>query len=281
MTTDPICLVGVQRSGTTWMARMMRQRPEIAFWGEPRQVWSFGHWLRPDDRLDASDASPLIARYIRHRFFDYARKQGKPRFCEKTPSNTLRLSFVRAVLPEARILLIIRDGRSIVRSTNEMRERGLSWERVRTRWRESSPVDLLSFANRAPWVVAKLRGKPLKYWGVRPPGWREWLEHDPLFVAMAKSWAAAIRCAVEEGRAMERDRFLAIRYEDLTEKPRETMQSVVDFLELAGAGDMIQGAVDVADPRRQDKWRSELTPELLAEIRPHMEPTLNWLGYTW
>jgi hypothetical protein len=281
MSTDPICLVGVQRSGTTWMARMMRQRPEIAFWGEPRQVWSFGHWFRPDDRLDASDASPLIARYIRHRFFDYARQQGKPRFCEKTPSNTLRLSFVRAVFPEARILLIIRDGRSVVRSTNQMRESGFTWERARMRWRESSPVDLLSFANRVPWVVAKIRGKPLRYWGVRPPGWRDWVEQDPLFVAMAKAWAAAIRCAVEEGRAMDKERFLAIRYEDLTERPRETMQNVVDFLQLADAGDMIQSAVDVADPRRQDKWRSELAPELLAEIRPHMEPTLNWLGYTW
>jgi hypothetical protein len=59
------------------------------------------------------------------------------------------------------------------------------------------------------------------------------------------------------------------------------MQGVVDFLQLASAADMIQGAVDVADPRRQDKWRSELSPELLAQIRPHMEPTLDWLGYSW
>jgi hypothetical protein len=281
MSTDPICLVGVQRSATTWMGRMMTQRPEIAFWGEPRQVWSFGHWFRSDDRLDASDAAPWITRYIRRRFFAYARHHGKPRFCEKTPSNTLRLSFVRAVFPEARILLIIRDGRSVVRSTNQIRERVLDWDRVRARWRESSPLELLTFANRAPWVVAKLRGKPVRYWGVRPPGWREWVEHDPPHVAIAKGWAAATRCAVEEGRAMARDRFLAIRYEDLTEKPRETMQGVVDFLELADAGDLIQGAVDIADPRRQDKWRSELSPEVLAEIRPHMEPTLNWLGYTW
>ncbi len=281
MSTDPIFLVGVQRSGTTWMGRTMAQRPEIAFWGEPRQVWSYGHWFRPDDRLVAADASPWITRHIRRRFFEFARRQGKPRFCEKTPSNTLRLSFMRAVFPEARILLIIRDGRSVVRSTNQIRERGLDWDRVRTRWRESSPLDLLSFANRAPWVVAKLRGKPLRYWGVRPPGWREWLEHDSPVVAIAKSWAAATRCAVEEGRAMERDRFLAIRYEDMSERPRETMQSVVDFLELAGAGDLVQSAVDVADPQRQYKWRSEFSPELLAEIRPHMESTLNWLGYRW
>jgi len=281
MVTDPICLAGVQRSGTTWMARMMRRRPDIAFWGEPRQIWSFGHWFRPDDRLDASDATPWIVRHIRQRFFDYARQQGKPRFCEKTPSNTLRLPFVRAVFPEARILLIVRDGRSVVRSTNELRESGPTWDRIRARWRESSPWDLLSFVNRTPWLIAKLRGKPLTYWGVRPPGWREWVENDSLFVAMAKAWAAAIRTAVTDGRAMSADRFLQIRYEDLTVRPRETMQQVVDFLEITGAADAVSEAVAAADPTRLDKWRSELDAELLAELRPHMEPTLRWLGYEW
>jgi hypothetical protein len=281
MTTDPICLVGVQRSGTTWMSRMLAQRSEIAYWVEPRQVWSFGHWFRPDDRLEASDATPLVRRYIRRRFFEYARERNKPRFCEKTPNNTLRLSFVRAVLPEAKILLIVRDGRSIVRSTNEMRESGPNWQRIRDRLVESSPWDLLSFVNRVPWFLAKVRGKPLEYWGVRPPGWREWVQHDPILVAIAKAWAAAIRCAVTEGRAMDPSRFLEIRYEMLTESPRETMERVVDFLELADAADMVNQAVSNADPSRQDKWRAELDPDTLAEIRPHLEPTLSWLGYEW
>jgi hypothetical protein len=152
---------------------------------------------------------------------------------------------------------------------------------MRQRWRESRPWDLLSFADRTPWLIAKLRRKPLGYWGVRPPGWRDWVENDSLFVAMAKAWAAAIRTAVTDGQAMSKDRFLQIKYEDLTVRPRETMQEVVDFLELAGAADAVNEAVAVADPSRLDKWRRELDADLLAEIRPHMEPTLTWLGYEW
>ena len=281
MSTDPICLVGVPRSGTTWMTRLMEARPEIAVWGEPRQVWSFGHWFRPDERLDASDATPRIVRHIRHRFFDYARQRGKPRFCEKTPSNVLRLPFVRAVFPEARIVLIVRDGRSILRSSAEIRERGPDWSRIRSKIRESRPLDLLSFTDRAPWILDKIRGRPLKYWGVRPPGWREWVANDPPEVAIAKGWAAGIRCAVTDGQAMDPKGFLQIRYEDLTDSPRQTMQRVVDFLELADAADTVNQAIADADPARQNKWRAGLSEEVLAAVRPHMEPTLNWLGYSW
>ena len=281
MTTDPIILVGAQRSGTTWMGRLLGERPEIAYWVEPRQVWSFGHWFRPDDRLTAADATPRIRRYIRGRFFDYARKRGKPRFCEKTPNNCSRLPFVRAVFPEARILLIVRDGRSIIRSTAEQREKGANWDRVVERLRESSPWDWLAFASRAPWLLDKVRGKPVRYWGVRPPGWRAWVESDPPMVAASKAWAAAIRIAVEDGRAMDPERFLEIRYEALTERPRQVMQQVVDFLALPDASGLVEQVVQQADPGRQAKWRNELSPEVQETIRPHLEPTLRWLGYEW
>jgi hypothetical protein len=281
MTTDPIILVGMQRSGTTWMGRLLGQRPEIAYWIEPRQVWSFGHWFRPDDRLEAADATPRIASHIRRRFFEYARRRGKPRFCEKTPNNCLRLPFVREVFPEARILLIVRDGRSVIRSTNEMRETGPNWGRIRDRIRESSPWDWPSFVSRLPWLVDKVRGRPVKFWGVRPPGWQAWAENDPPFVAMAKQWAAAIRCAVTDGRAMASDRFLEIRYEELTRNPRPTMERVVDFLALARAGEMVEQVVADADPSRQDKWREGLDQGVVEKVKPHLEPTLRWLGYDW
>jgi hypothetical protein len=281
MTRDPIVLVGAQRSGTTWMGRLLGERPEIAYWVEPRQVWSFGHWFRPDDRLTAADATPLVKRHIRRRFLEYAERRGKSRFCEKTPNNCCRLPFVRAVLPEARILLIVRDGRSVIRSTVHMREAGPDWNRIGDRLRESSPWDWLAFASRAPWLLAKIRGKPVKYWGVRPPGWREWVENDSPLVAMSKAWAAAIRIAVSDGRAMDPERFLEIRYEALTERPREVMQQVVDFLALPGAGDLVEKVVAQADPGRQAKWRTEMAAEVQEAVRPHLEPTLRWLGYAW
>jgi hypothetical protein len=107
------------------------------------------------------------------------------------------------------------------------------------------------------------------------------VKQDSPFVAMAKQWSAAIRLAATDGRAMPPDRFLEIRYEALTSDPRRTMQQVVDFLELADAGSLIEEAVAHADPSRGEKWRSELEPRVLEEVRPHMESTMHWLGYQW
>jgi len=277
---DPIILVGMQRSGTTWMGRLLGEHPDVAYWPEPRQVWTFGHWFRPDDRLTAVDAKPWVRRHIRRRFAEFT--AGRARFCEKTPSNCLRMPFVRAVFPEARILLIVRDGRSVIRSTDQIRTGGVvPWDRVKARLREGRLWDLPSYLTRIPSLIDPLLRRPHRYWGVRPPGWRAWVKHDPPFTMMAKQWAATIRYAVDDGRAMDPERFLEIRYEDLTRNPTVVMQQVVDFWQLAGGNDLIKKVVRDADPSRQDKWRDELDAEVLAEIRPHIEPTLTSLGYTW
>ena len=80
---------------------------------------------------------------------------------------------------------------------------------------------------------------------------------------------------------MDPERFLEIRYEALTERPRQVMEQVVDFLALPQATQLVDQVVAEADPARQAKWRSELTPEVQEAVRPHLEPTLRWLGYQW
>lgn len=280
-TNDPIVLVGMQRSGTTWMGRVLGEHPGITYWPEPRQIWSFGNWWKPDDRLTADDARPWVRRHIRHTFARYADEHGGGRFCEKTPSNCLRVPFIRAVYPEARILMIVRDGRSVIRSTAQMREGGrVDWGRIKARIRETRLVDLPSFLDRVPGLINPILGRPQRFWGVRPPGWRAWMKSDPPYVVMAKQWASSIRYAVEDGRALP-DRYLEIRYEDLMARPTEVMQRVVDFLELAGGADLVRKVSADVDPSRQRKWRDQLGADVLEEVRPHIEPTLNWLGYEW
>jgi hypothetical protein len=282
MTTDPIILVGMQRSGTTWMGRMLGEHPDVAYWPEPRQVWSFGNWFRPDDRLDARHASPLVRRHIRRTFERFTRAQSRSRFAEKTPSNCLRMPFVRAVFPDARILLVVRDGRSIIRSTAQVRTgKKVGWNRLRDRLREARLWDLPDYVMRVPTLIDPVLGRPQRFWGVRPPGWRAWVEHDPPYTVMAKQWAASIRYAIDDGRAMDPERYLEIRYEDLMTRPKEIMGRVVDFFRLQRADELVGKVVAAVDPSREQKWRGELGEDVLAEIRPHIEPTLRFLGYDW
>src|SRR5688572_17089878 len=129
-TASPILFIGTQRSGTTWMGSVLAKHPRLAYWPEPRHVWTRGNSYRPDDRLTAADARPRVARHIRDTFAHFVQERGKERLVEKTPSNCLRIPFLRAVYPDAKIILVVRDGRSVIRSTDEILEKGVPTDRM-------------------------------------------------------------------------------------------------------------------------------------------------------
>ena len=106
----PICQVGVARSGTNLLGNLLRHHEDLAFWPRPKYVWRHGNAWVPDDCLSVEHARPAVIRYIRKRFTSYVQAQGKSRFFENTQANVLGLPFVNAVLPDCKIIHIIRDG---------------------------------------------------------------------------------------------------------------------------------------------------------------------------
>lgn len=278
----PIILVGTQRSSTTWFGRMFSAHPDLAYWVEPRHVWTWGNSYLPDDRLTEEHARPRVQRHIRAVFDRFVRRRGKSRLCEKTPSNCLRLPFIHAVYPDAKIVLIVRDGRSVIRSTAEVMGKGVPTGRILQRALQTPPWEWPAYVPRAGRTLQrKITRKPLDYWGPRPPGWSEWRGKDSTNVMLARQWASTIHIAVEDANRLGPDVVHMIRYENMMRSPRETMQGVIDYVELPGSEHIVEEVVNSVDPSRQRKWRNVLTEETLEEIRPHMEPTLDWLGYEW
>jgi len=278
----PIILIGTMRSGTTWLGETFSRHPDLAYWPEPRHVWSWGHAYRPDYLLSAEDATPRIKRHIRKTFEDFVESRGAERFMEKTPSNCLRVPFIHKIFPEARIILIVRDGRAVIRSSREIARRGMPVGSIRSRALATPIWEWPAYAPRAASAIwRKVTRRPLNYWGPRPPGWKRWVREGPREVALAKVWSATITRAVEDVRALPESSAIEFRYEDLMRDPAPIMRRVVDFCELPGADDLVDEVVRSADASRADKWRREFDQETLDRIRPHMEPTLRWLGYEW
>jgi hypothetical protein len=256
--------------------------PDLAYWVEPRHVWAWGNSYRPDDVLTESDARPRVVRHIRGVFGRFVRDSGKLRLAEKTPSNCLRVRFINAVYPEAKIIIIVRDGRSVLRSTDELMQRGVPTGKVISRALQTPLWEWPAYAGRTfSTIVRKATGKGLQYWGPRPPGWREWAKRDPREVVLAKQWAATISTALEHASAIPATSWLKVRYETLMHEPRRVMQEVVDFAELPSAEGILRHVEQTADPARIEKWRTQLDADLLERVRPHMEPTLVSLGYQW
>jgi hypothetical protein len=284
---NPIILIGTHRSGTSWLGHILSSHPTLAYWIEPRYVWSWGNNYKPDDILTAADATPIIISHIRQRFKRFVQEQGNARLFEKTPSNCLRLPFIRAVYPEAKILHIIRDGRSVFSSTSGIMRAGFYRQdllicRMRELLSETPVWEWPASASRIAGILSsKLLRRPIKYWGPRPAGWHEWIDKDSPNVILAKQWAATIQQAISDSNQFDAEHYYRFRYEDLLIHPKEIAREVIEFIELPNAGCIVDQLASSVDISRQYQWNQSLDSLVLEEIRSYMEPVLRDLGYDW
>ncbi|MFN8112068.1 MAG: sulfotransferase [Solirubrobacterales bacterium] len=281
-------VVGVNRSGTTLLRLMLDAHPDLAIPPEThfipevirranhentrrrliRSITKHPRWgdfgLSEDDfRARAKQVKPLTASGAIRCFYElYAEQQGKPRWGDKTPRYMRAMPRISRALPEARFVHLIRDGRDVALS---QRERVLDGE-------------------------------------------------DVSMAAMAERWKRRIAAAREGGAEIRPGLYLEVRYEDLVADPEATLRSVCEFIGLEfdpvmldyhrRAGDRLaemdrdldntdQGIVRTADNRlaahaltteppttnRSGRWRTEMTPEELAEFERVAGAMLDDLGY--
>ena len=278
----PIVVLGAARSGTTMTATTLARHPDVAYWVEPKYVWRYGHPLAPDDTRPVSDATPRVRRYVRRQFARFTKRAGASRFMEKTPSNCFRVPFVHAVLPEARFLHIVRDGRDVTRSAvtkwttrpdpTALRRRLTSFE---------IPLrDLPFYATAAfrEYVARQLAPEKGFIWGPAFPGMRDLREKEGVEVACAVQWRESVVWAREGLEVVPEDQKLELRFEDLVADPDVELRRVLDFLELSPADEVLGHARRTFDPDAAGRW--EERPPLRPDLAAHLEPVLSDLGYS-
>ncbi|MFT5422770.1 MAG: hypothetical protein ACI89L_000539 [Phycisphaerales bacterium] len=280
----PIILLGTHRSGTTWLGSVLSAHPGLAYYEEPRHVWCWGNASTPDDRLTEAHATPRVRAHIHAAFDEYLRKHGGETLCEKTPSNCLRVPFLNAVYPEAKLLFVVRDGRSVIRSTAQIMAGGVPTSGIVRRAFKTPPWEWPAYSGRlVSTLKQKLTGGSLDFWGPRPPGWRDWLKQDHPDIVLAKQWAATVTTAYDDLLALGKpgEAFFMFRYEDMAREPGPTMGRLAEFLGIPKRETLLAEAIATANPSTIDAWRDEIDDEDLERIRPVMEPALERLGYTW
>lgn len=110
----PLIILGSVRSGTTLLGSLLRQHPDVAYWEEPKHIWRHRHAYRKHDVLTAADATPPVRNFVRNQFAQFLAQSGRKRFVEKTPSNCVRVPFIREIFPDVQFIHLIRDGRAAV-----------------------------------------------------------------------------------------------------------------------------------------------------------------------
>jgi hypothetical protein len=145
MGNGPIFIVGAPRSGTKLFRDMLSAHPRLSFppeshfipsfyraFGDPASdreavrvarailryswVWSWRLSLEPEELAGHRTFAGLTSELFQH----WARKEGKPRWGDKTPGYVSEIPLVLSLFPDAQFLHIYRDGRDVVRSLAPM-----------------------------------------------------------------------------------------------------------------------------------------------------------------
>jgi hypothetical protein len=265
--TPVFFVLGHQKSGTTWLMRMLDSHPEILCRGEGR---FFGaSWRqkslkqmevqRPPSSLynamlDAEYLKLWIERSVWSRNDDTGKhldnltrmavdyflrgellKTGKKMVGDKSPLLTPEtMKEVGEIYPEARVIHIIRDGRDAAVSA------------VHHTWNfgKASKSEELSAKREA------YRRNPRQ---LREAG-ESIFARDHLR-KLAADWATRVGRAVEDGPALLGSNYTEVRYEDLLQRPEEEIRRLLVFLGAEASEETVRRCVSSASFERLSKGR--------------------------
>jgi hypothetical protein len=189
---------------------------------------------------------------ITHFLTERLAESGKRMVGDKTPFLTTEtLKEMSVILPQARVIHIIRDGRDIAVSHAHHR-----WNQAKD---EGGAIEL------EPEEAAKRDAYRRDPEGFRAMG--ESILTKTVLRSTAKSWRDHVLTAVEEGPALLGPNYAEVRYEDLLDRPKDEVGRLLRFLGADAAEGVVEECVDRASFESWTKGRERGREDSKAFLR--------------
>jgi Sulfotransferase family len=270
-----VWIFGVGRSGSTWLASMMGELTGGQFWNEPLVGKLFGDlYYSGSGTLQADRDNFVYARKYRDAWLRSIRAfvldaaaarfpemSGEEHLVIKEPNGSVGAPLLMEALPESGIILLVRDPRDVVASTQAAREEG-GWLDER---HKAAPRPIHSLTRRNPEAAVKRQAK--KY---------------------MQSMGNA-----KEAYDAHKGRKVMVHYEDLRADTLGTMRRIYSTLEIPVDENELARAVEkhawenIPDEKKGEgkfnrkatpgSWREDLTPEQAEIVEEITAPLLREL----
>ena len=281
---QPVVIIGAARSGTNMLRDVLVKLPGVGTWpcDEINYIWRYGNALHPTDELEPALATPRVQSYIRRAFSRLSREKRLSWVVEKTCANSLRVAFVDQVLPDAKYIFLVRDGRDVTVSAMRRWTAGLDIPYLAEKARYVPLADLPYYglrylANRLHRLIA--HDNRLAPWGPRFDGMEKTLKTRTLAEVCAVQWARSVGIARYDLSRIDADRVCAVKYEQFVTRPESELGRLLEFLEIDGGTTDVSELVADVSPKSAGNWRRQLTRQTVRQIEPLMHRELEHFGY--
>lgn len=281
----PILIVGACRSGKTLVKRIVSTLSDMAGGHEPFMIWNMGMLDHSDDSRNTEEATEDLVDRIRRRLHKYILELGGERYVDDMAHHALRLPFSLKILPDARLIYVLRNGQDNVAENYEHWTHSDTLARVVSRRLNRSTrknIRHVAMPRHAwKWFYNFCRtrlGKPRTSWGPTVPGQREYARTHETLETVAFQWATMVNMLEDALAAVPTDRVLRVRYEDLLSDTSAQAARIADFCEVSDRGGVIDAALEIIDPNHAPKFEA-LSPQQWEQVLPIMKPMLEHQGY--
>jgi hypothetical protein len=280
----PVIIIGAARSGTNMLRNVLCSFRGFGTWpcDEINYIWRHGNAHYPNDEFPPDLASPKVTSYIRRRFKSIADRYSLQVVVEKTCANSLRVGFVDRVVPAARFIFLLRDGRDAVASAIKRWTAPLDMFYLLKKARFVPLIDVPYYAsryfvNRFQKVFSKEKG--LSFWGPRLAGMDLMVGSKSLLEVCAIQWARCVEKSLDQMRDIDPSRIHRIKYEEFVTNPQWQLQELTKFLGIYLSPDEVKNSIQDVTPKSVGNWEKDFADGDLEVLETLIRTPMKRLGY--
>jgi len=277
-----VVIIGAPRSGTNMLRDVITGVPGLATWpcDEINLLWRHGNRAHPSDELGPANASDDVCAYLRRQFDRIRERYDARSVVEKTCANSLRVGFVRRVKPDARYILITRDGLDAATSAMARWHAPLDFGYTAAKARFVPVGDLPYYATRFVAAAARPRrgsGQVRRWWGPRTHDAEQLMASRPLDEICLLQWRRCVDKARAGLAGLPDEQLHHVVYEEFVRHPEDELRRLLEF--LGRPDDFEESLVSGVSSRSVGKGRASLSSDAAQRLAALGRPTLEALGY--